>query len=91
MRSALFSLFTLCAILPFLFLQHVSAGQEKDAGLLFERKCGTCHSIEKPKSMKKSKSEWEKTVMRMKNVNMAPISSAEARLIMDYLVRSYGK
>ena len=91
MKGALSILFTLCAILPFLFLQHVSAGEEKDAGLLFERKCGTCHSIEKPKSRNKTKAEWEKTVMRMKNVKMAPISSAEARLIVDYLVRSYGK
>jgi len=91
MKSALFVLFTLCAILPFLFLQHVSAGQEKDAGLLFERKCGTCHSIEKPKSKNKTKAEWEKTVMRMKNVNMAPISGKEARVIVDYLATSYGK
>lgn len=91
MKSALFALFALCAVLPFLSPQHVSAGGEKDAQLLFERKCGTCHSIEKPKSRKKTKAEWEKTVMRMKNVNMAPISSKEARLIVDYLVRSYGK
>lgn len=91
MKSALFSLFTLCAILPFLCLQHASAGGGKDAGLLFERKCGTCHSIEKPKSKTKTRKEWKKTVMRMKNVNMAPISSKEAQLIVDYLATSHGK
>jgi hypothetical protein len=91
MKGVFFSLFTLCAILPFFFLQHVSAGEEKDAGLLFERKCGACHSIKKPKSKKKTKAGWEKTVMKMKNVHMAPISSEEARVIVDYLASNYGK
>jgi cytochrome c5 len=91
MKSALFFLFTLCVALLFVSSKDISAGQEKDAGLLFERKCGTCHSIEKPKSKNKTKAEWEKTVMRMKNVNMAPISGKEARVIVDYLATSYGK
>ncbi len=91
MKSALFALFTLCIALLFVSSKDISAGEEKDAGLLFERKCGTCHSIEKPKSSKKTKAEWEKTVMRMKSVNMAPISGEEARVIADYLVRNYGK
>lgn len=91
MKSALFALFTLCIALLFVSSKDISAGEEKDAGLLFERKCGTCHSIEKPKSRKKTKAEWEKTVMRMKSVNMAPISGEEARVIVDHLVRNYGK
>ena len=91
MKSAVFTVPTLCAVLLFLSPQGVSAGEEKNAQLLFERKCGTCHSIEKPKSKKKTKMEWEKTVMRMKNVNMAPMSSEEARVIVDYLARDYGK
>lgn len=91
MKSALLVLSTLCVALLFVSSQHISAGEEKDAGLLFERKCGTCHSIDKPKSKNKTKAEWEKTVTRMKNVNMAPISSKEARLIVDYLATSYGK
>lgn len=91
MKIAIVALSTLCIALFFVSSHYVSAGEEKNAQLLFGRKCGTCHSIEKPRSKKKTKAEWEKTVMRMKNVNMAPISSGEARVIVDYLARNYGK
>jgi hypothetical protein len=91
MKSGIFALFILCAALLFVSSRYGSAEEKGDAKLLLEKKCGTCHSVEKPKSQKKTKGEWETTVMRMKNVNMAPISSKEAMTIIDYLTTHYGK
>jgi mono/diheme cytochrome c family protein len=91
MKSHVFALPTILAALLLISSQPVLAGDEANAKLLFERKCGTCHSIEKPKSKTKIKGEWEKTVMRMKNVNMASISNEEAKAITDYLTNTYGK
>lgn len=85
------ALSALCTFLVFASPQGISAGKGKNAKELFERKCSTCHSIEKPKSKAKTKAEWKSTVMRMKNVNMAPISEEEATIIIDYLAEHYGK
>jgi len=85
------ALSALCTSLLFASPQGVSAGEEKNAKQLFERKCSTCHSIERPKSKAKTKAEWKSSVMRMKNVNMAPISGEEATIIIDYLAEHYGK
>ncbi len=57
---------------------------------LFERKCSLCHSIDRPKSKKKSPEEWKNTVMRMKNKNGCPISDKEAEIIIKYLAENYG-
>ncbi|MCL5061887.1 MAG: photosystem P840 reaction-center cytochrome c-551 [Nitrospiraceae bacterium] len=62
-----------------------------DAKALFEQKCSTCHSIDRPKSKKKTAKEWESTVMRMKNVNGCPITDEEAKIIIDYLSKNYSK
>jgi nitrate/TMAO reductase-like tetraheme cytochrome c subunit len=64
--------------------------ESADQGL-FEEKCSTCHSIDRPKSKIKTKQEWESTVMRMKNVNHSPISDQEAKIIIDYLAKHFGK
>ena len=40
-----------------------------DPAQLYEKKCSTCHVIERSKSKKKSGKAWRKTVMRMKNYN----------------------
>ena len=67
-------------------------GEEKkvDAKTLFEKNCSRCHTIERPKSKKKTKEAWEKTVMRMKNVNGCPITDEEAKIIIGYLSENYG-
>lgn len=67
-------------------------GDEKtiDAKALFEKNCSMCHTIERPKSRKKTKAEGEKTVMRMKNVNGSPITDEVAKIIIDYLAENYG-
>ena len=68
-------------------------GEEKkvEAKSLFEDKCSSCHSIDRPKSKKKTKEGWEKTVMRMKNVNGCPITDDQAKMIIHYLSENYGK
>ncbi|UCH80212.1 MAG: photosystem P840 reaction-center cytochrome c-551 [Nitrospiraceae bacterium] len=68
-------------------------GEDKktDAKALFESKCSVCHSIDRPKSKKKTKEAWESTVMRMKNVNNCPITDEEAKIIIDYLAENYGQ
>ena len=61
-----------------------------DAKALFESKCKLCHSIERPKSKKKSADAWKNTVMRMKNINGCPITDEEAGIIIKYLTDHYG-
>jgi mono/diheme cytochrome c family protein len=69
----------------------VHSGEETvDAKSLFEKNCSRCHTIERPKSKKKTKEGWETTVMRMKKVNGCPITDEEAQIIIDYLTRNYG-
>ena len=67
-------------------------GEEKkvDANTLFEKNCSRCHTIERPKSKKKTKEALNTTVMRMKNVNGCPITDDEAKMIIDYLAENYG-
>ena len=76
------------------FLQLTMAsndGEKINAVQLFESKCSICHSINRPKSKKKTQNGWEKTVLRMKNKNGCPITDEEAKLIIDYLAETYGK
>ena len=70
----------------------VSYGEEgsSTAKGLFEQKCGICHSIDRPKSKKKSPDQWEQTVMRMKHTNGAPVTDTEAGVIIKYLSEHYG-
>ncbi len=76
-----------------LFITFPAYSQTKDADnkSLFEKKCSTCHSIDRPKSKKKTEDEWKKTVMRMKNVNGAAITDEEAKKIIDYLSKTLPK
>ena len=69
-----------------------SAGEPKvDAQVLFEHLCSMCHSLDKPKSVRKTAKEWESTVIRMRKVHGCPIRDDEAKIIIDYLYRNYGK
>jgi cytochrome c5 len=70
---------------------HSAEKSKVDANALFEQKCSACHSIDRPKAKKKTAKEWESTVMRMKNVNGCPITDEEAKIIIDYLSKNYGK
>jgi mono/diheme cytochrome c family protein len=66
-------------------------GQTLDTKVLFEKKCSTCHGLDKPKSKQKTQPEWADTVLRMKNKNGAPVNDEEAKSITDYLAKNYGK
>jgi len=63
----------------------------EDAKALFEKKCSVCHGSDRPKSKQKTAGEWQTTVMRMKYVNGCAITNEEAKIIIDYLTKTYGK
>lgn len=67
------------------------AGQEAEVKALFDKKCSACHATRKATRQKKSQPEWTETVMRMKNKNGAPVSDEEAKMIIEYLAKNYGK
>jgi len=64
--------------------------ERNNGGTLFESNCNKCHSLERPKSKKKTKDGWETTVLRMKK-NGATITDDEAKLIINYLSETYKK
>jgi mono/diheme cytochrome c family protein len=55
---------------------------------IFENKCGECHNLDRPKLKKKTKDEWETTVLRMKK-NGAAITDDEVKIIVNYLAEIY--
>ena len=61
-----------------------------DAKALFENKCSACHSTDRPKSKNKTASEWADTVERMRGHGCA-VNDAQAKIIVDYLAKNYGK
>ncbi len=67
------------------------AGEITKAEELFESKCSICHFSNKAKVKKRSKEEWESTVMRMKKKKPSNMTDEEARIIIDYLAEAYGK
>ncbi len=62
-----------------------------DDEALFETTCSQCHSLNWPKSKKRTAAEWLTIVMRMKNVNDGPFTETEAKIIINYLIKKYGK
>ncbi|MGQ9812385.1 MAG: hypothetical protein ACUVQ2_03100 [Dissulfurimicrobium sp.] len=59
-------------------------------GFFEKKKCSLCHSIERPRSMRMTREEWAKTVMRMQE-HARVFTDAEARIIIDYLSEHYGR
>ncbi len=62
-----------------------------DVKALFQEKCSICHTTDRPTAKKKDRAGWEKTVLRMKNVNGAPITDEQAQAIIDYLTQNHGR
>ena len=62
-----------------------------DAKELFEKRCGVCHGLDRSTSKRQTAREWERTVLRMKNSLGALLTDQEARTIIDYLSKNYGK
>jgi mono/diheme cytochrome c family protein len=71
--------------------QNVQKDQPVDAKALFESKCSTCHSINRPMSKKKTEEKWTKTVARMRKWWGCVLTDEEAKIIVDYLFKNYGK
>jgi nitrate/TMAO reductase-like tetraheme cytochrome c subunit len=90
MKSFIFAVTTMVFLSLVPFLLHGMGQEPVDAKTLFEKKCSACHSINRPKSMKKTNEEWTKTIMRMKE-KTGNITIDEARIIIDYLTKIYGK
>lgn len=57
----------------------------------FEAYCGTCHSLDLPKSQRLNRANWEWVMDDMVNQYGATWLTAEdQKLIIDYLVSAYG-
>ena len=55
--------------------------------------CSICHSADYITMHAKilDRSGWEKTVNKMINIMGAPINDTDKKIIIDYLVKNYGK
>lgn len=55
--------------------------------------CIMCHSLDyiQMNSVFMDRKSWEATVNKMKKVMGAPVNDADAQVIIDYLVKNYGK
>ena len=76
--------------LLFLTSSGVYAGDQNDAQMMFEKKCSTCHGLERPRSKAKTEKEWSATVLRMKSKGAA-LSDKEVKMIVGYLAINYPK
>lgn len=86
------SALTFAAFLSLGFFPLRTVGQEiTDSKTVFEKKCSVCHKIERSTSAKKTNEEWVKTVTRMKGKRNANISDEEAKVIIEYVSKTYGK
>jgi cytochrome c5 len=65
-----------------------AAPADIDAAALLEERCAVCHKAERPKSAKKTKAEWEKTVSRMIGKG-AVLSAEEKTALIDHLAKTY--
>jgi cytochrome c5 len=78
-------------VFPFLFIGATAGvAVEMSGRALFEKKCGACHSIDRPKSQGKTRAEWQATVLRMKG-HGAALTDADIRAVVDHLAGTYPK
>jgi cytochrome c5 len=55
---------------------------------LLETRCSVCHTSDRPKGAKKTRTEWEKTVTKMMGKG-AKLTPAEKIALVDYLAKTY--
>lgn len=55
-----------------------------DASALFENRCGQCHMTALLKQYKKSRTEWEMTLVQMEAFGLE-LNDGEVKLLLDYL------
>lgn len=60
---------------------------------LVEVNCAACHSLDYPgmNSVFLDQKGWETEVNKMINTYGAPVAPADAKVIIDYLAKNYGK
>lgn len=63
---------------------------ESQGKAVFEKKCGSCHGLDKARSKKKNEKEWLATVERMKKKG-ASLNDEETSAVVEYLAKNYGK
>lgn len=81
-RRNILILIFIAAIFVLLYLPTYSFSE--NSGLVFKRKCGQCHSIERSLSTEKTSERWEKTVDWMRN-KQNTFSISEGEIIKRYL------
>ncbi|MBI1779745.1 MAG: cytochrome c [Proteobacteria bacterium] len=57
-----------------------------------EANCASCHSLDYTRTNASfmDRKTWEAEINKMVNVFGAPIAAADAKIILDYLVKNYG-
>ncbi len=58
---------------------------------LFEKRCSSCHGLNRIKSAQKNPDEWKTTVERMKGKKNSNISDEDSKVITEYLSKTYVK
>jgi hypothetical protein len=56
----------------------------QEGPLLLQTRCTQCHSLQSVLQVKKTRTEWEKTLSKMESFNVK-ISDAEKKVLLDYL------
>jgi cytochrome c5 len=60
-----------------------------DGAALLEERCTACHGLDRTTSARKTREDWEKTVVRMVSKG-AQLSEDEQAILIDYLTQTYG-
>lgn len=60
-----------------------------DGATLLEERCTQCHDLERTTQKRKTREEWEQTVVRMVNKG-ANLTEDEQKILIDYLAETYG-
>ena len=63
---------------------------ESEGKAVFEKKCVSCHGLDKVRSKKKTEKEWLLTVEKMKKKG-ASLNEEEVKSVVEYLAKNYGK
>jgi len=83
--------FCLCVVLFVLvFAYRARAEKQTDPKALFESTCSQCHSLDVPRGERLTRDGWTAILSRMKS-NGCVISDADAKTLIDYLSKEFGK
>lgn len=89
--------FLLLFLAPVLFVSGPAPCQQQDASLaegpgveLVKAKCSLCHELGHITRIRQTRDEWQETARTMIRRG-APMTEEEAAIIVDYLVKYYGK